>query len=101
MRVKIYGKVEDPAVAVVGSWDPLLPAHHLGWGSCFYFSYASRLEASMSISVAWQPIKDQIDAARGKRAILQDKRSSATPAEKPAIIRQIKALNEQIAALQT
>jgi FAD synthase len=27
MRVKIHGKVEEPAVAVVGAWDPLLPAH--------------------------------------------------------------------------
>src|SRR5262245_15625595 len=58
-------------------------------------------EASMSISVAWQPIKDRIDAARGERASLQDKLSTAAPAEKPEIIRQIKALNEQIAARQT
>ena len=55
----------------------------------------------MSIRVAWQPIKDEIDAARGERAILQDKLSTVRPAEKPAIIRQIKALNEQIVALQT
>jgi hypothetical protein len=55
----------------------------------------------MSIRLAWQSIKNEIDAARGERAILQDKLSTARPAEKPAIIRQIKALNEQIAAQQT
>jgi FAD synthase len=27
MRVKVYGRVDEPAVAVVGSWDPLLPGH--------------------------------------------------------------------------
>jgi hypothetical protein len=55
----------------------------------------------MLIRVAWQRIKNEIDAARGERAILQDKLSTARPADKPAIIRKIKALNEQIAAQQT
>jgi hypothetical protein len=55
----------------------------------------------MSIRIAWQRIKNEIDAARGERAILRDKLSTARPAEKPAIIRQIEALNERIAAQQT